>query len=210
MNENSIDWKATFEIFESLSVIIAAIVALYGIDSWRREVKWKRRYELAEETLSLFYEIQDVISVIRSPMSTSNEGKTRKRDENESEEDAELLDQAFTVIERYEKHKEPFHKLRAIKYRFITVFGRESEKPFNDVIDLINKIIRASNILGRRYWNDKGRGHLTEKQYLKHLEKREEYENIIWEDYEDDKITTELREIIGSVEFICNIALVKK
>lgn len=49
-----IDWNLFFDVIKSLSIIIASIVAIYGINSWRREAKWKRKYELAEEVLSLF------------------------------------------------------------------------------------------------------------------------------------------------------------
>ena len=81
MNSTNIDLKLVFDILKSISIIIASGVAIYGINSWRREIKWKRKYELAEETLSLFYEVQDAISIIRSPFVSVSEGKTRKRQE---------------------------------------------------------------------------------------------------------------------------------
>ena len=212
MNCTEIDWSLIFDIFKSISIIIASCVAIYGINSWRRETKWKRKYELAEETLSLFYEVQDAFSVIRSPFGNINEGKTRKREKNEKEEDSIILDQAYTVIERFEKNKEPFFKLRSMKYRFITLFGKESEQYFNDVIKLTNKIMTVSGFLGRRYWQDQGRRKFTEVQYEKHLNKMFEYERIIWEDYgeDEDEIKKELNRIISEVEKICNKVLNKK
>lgn len=212
MNCTEIDWNLVFDILKSLSIIIASGVAIYGINSWRRETKWKRKYELAEETLSLFYEVQDALSIIRSPFGNVNEGKTRKRLENEREEDSEILDQAYTVIERFEKNKEPFFKLRAIKYRFITLFGKESEQHFNDVIKLTNKIMTVSGFLGRRYWKDQGRKKFTDAQFDEHLKKMHEYEGIIWEDYDEngDEIKKEFERIISEIEKICNSVLKKK
>lgn len=212
MNYTEIDWNLVFDILKSISIIIASGVAIYGINSWRRETKWKRKYELAEETLSLFYEVQDALSIIRSPFGNVNEGKTRKRGENEREEDSEILDQAYTVIERFEKNKEPFFKLRAIKYRFITLFGKESEQHFNDVIKLTNKIMTVSGFLGRRYWKDQGRKKFTDAQFEKHLKKMHEYEGIIWEDYDEnsDEIKKEFEKIISEIEKICNSVLKKK
>ncbi|WP_228235727.1 hypothetical protein [Allomuricauda sp. M10] len=206
----NIDWNIAFEILKSLSIIIASSVAIYGINSWRREVKWKRKYELAEEVLSLFYEVQETISIIRSPLGYVNEGSSRKRMENEKPEDTEILDRAYTVIERFEKNKEPFFKLRAMKYRFITVFGRESESPFNEIVKLTNKIMTVSNFLGRRYWRDQGRRKFTDEQFQKHLDKMEEYEAVIWEGYEDDKIKSQLDNIVLQIEKICNTVLKKK
>jgi hypothetical protein len=39
-----------------ISILIGIWVAIYSIDSWRREFQGKRQIELAEETLAMFYE----------------------------------------------------------------------------------------------------------------------------------------------------------
>jgi len=52
----------TIAVLKELSLLIGIWVAIYGIDSWRREHKGKRQLELAEETLALFYEARDVIA----------------------------------------------------------------------------------------------------------------------------------------------------
>ncbi len=207
-----IDWNLLLDIIKSISIIIASIVAVYGIDSWRRETKWKRKYELAEEALSLFYEIQDAISIIRSPLGYVGEGKSRKRDKNEREEDSEILDRAYVVIERFENNKEPFFKLRALKYRFITIFGKESECFFNDVVILTNRIISVSGLLGKRYWKDQGKRQFTEEQFEKHLKRMEEYEGVIWENNSEneDEIKIKLEQIIEGIEKVCNTVLRKK
>lgn len=207
-----IDWSLFFDIVKSVSIIIASIVAVYGINSWRRETKWKRKYELAEEVLSLFYEVQEAISIIRSPLGYSGEGQTRKRTENEDPKDTEVLDRAYTVIERYEKNKDPFNKLRAIKFRFKAVFGKETAKPFNRIAKLTNKILTVSTFLGNRYWKDQGNRIFKEGEFEKHLKRMHEYEAIIWEGHEDgkDEIKKEVSEIIKEIEEICTQIIRKK
>ncbi|TXK77204.1 hypothetical protein [Mesonia sp. K4-1] len=208
MNCTEIDWNLVFDILKSISIIIASGVAIYGINSWRRETKWKRKYELAEEALSLFYEVQDAITTIRSPFGNVNEGKTRERNENERAEDTKILDRAYVVIERFEKNKEPFFKLRALKYRFKTIFGKESENYFNDLVKLTNRILTVSGFLGR-YWKDQGKWNYTDEQEKKNLERIEEYESIIWEGWGDrkDEIKEELERIIEGIESVCNNVL---
>ena len=93
------------EIITSISVMIAAIAFVSGINAWKREFVGKRRIELAETVLAMFYEAQDAIREIRSPFGTTNEGNTRKRSDNELEEDAIILDRAYVVFERYKKEK---------------------------------------------------------------------------------------------------------
>ena len=53
-------------------------MAAYSLDAWRREFMGKRRMELAEEVLALFYQARDVIEQIRSPVRYLGEGQTRE------------------------------------------------------------------------------------------------------------------------------------
>lgn len=78
------------KILESLAVIAAALTAIIGISSWRREMRERREYELAEEILSLFYEARDKISAIRSPLVWSGEGKSRQASPEESPKEKSL------------------------------------------------------------------------------------------------------------------------
>ena len=42
-----------FETIKNLSILLGVWLAIYGIDSWRRELKGRREIELAEETLRI-------------------------------------------------------------------------------------------------------------------------------------------------------------
>ncbi len=117
-------------ILASLSVIIAAIAVILGVGAWQREYVGKRKIELAEEVLALFYEARDAISYIRNIFGFVGEGNTRKADPNESPEDKKIHDDAYVVFERYNKHQEPFNKLYSMRYRYMARFGKDSAKPF--------------------------------------------------------------------------------
>jgi hypothetical protein len=79
------------EFLKNISLIVASCTAIYGIGSWRREYRGKRQAELAEETLSLFYEARDAIKHIRHPFSYAGEGSTREESEKETEEEKKHL-----------------------------------------------------------------------------------------------------------------------
>lgn len=106
--------------------------------------------------MSLFYEVRDRIDYIRNPFSHSGEGKTRKRNENESSEEKEIFDLAYIVYERYEAERTSFQKLSSIKYRFISVFGIKHTEPFDEVNKIVYSILSASQILARNYWKSRG------------------------------------------------------
>lgn len=198
-----------FNLIQCICVVIASITAIFGITSWRREAKWKRKYELAEEVLSLFYECKEKISMIRSPAGYVGEGKTRKRDENELSEESEILDEAYVFFERYEKEKEPFIKLYTLKFRFIAVFGKDANEPFDEIKKIINEILFAANRLGHRYWKDQGRKKFTEAQFEKHLEQMEKYEAIVWSSYENDEFNQKVDKSIEKIEAYC-LSIMKK
>jgi hypothetical protein len=203
--------KDCLDIIQGLSIIIASTVAVWSISSWRRETKWKRKYELAEEVLSTFYDISDRFEIIRSPAGYVGEGKTRKRAKNETEEESKILDQAHVVFERYEKEKTPFVKLMSLKYRFMTLFGKEAIEPFNDIFKLRNKLFLAANSLGRRYWKVQGHRSFTEQQLERHLNEMEKQEAIFWSDLSDeDKFKKEVDLVISKIEKICQIIIEKR
>jgi hypothetical protein len=199
--------NTAFNLIQSISIIIASAVAVWGINSWRREAKWKRKYELAEEVLSLFYECKEKFQVIRRPFGHTNEGKTRKLSEHESADETERLNNAYVFIERYEKEKEPFIKLSSLKFRFMTLFGKESGEPFDEIRKILNTIFFAANRLGQRYWKDQGSGsfNLNDERFKKHIKEMHENEAIIWGHYDEaDKIANQIDDCVLRIENYCS------
>jgi hypothetical protein len=136
-------------IAQSVSVILAALFAIYGFDAWRREHIGKRRIELAEDVLALFYQARDAIAHIRSPFGFGGEGSTRKPAENEKPEHKQALDGAYVLIERYRTHTELFAKLHALRYRFMAQIGVESAKPFDELSRVVNELISSAHEMAR-------------------------------------------------------------
>lgn len=134
-----------FDLLESVAVIAAAVVAAFGVNSWRREHVGKRQLELAEEVLAMFYEAQDAVRAIRSPFGYTNEGRTRKPETNETASQKEWRDRAFVTIERSQQFSPLLSKIRSARYRFIAIFGTEAGEPFLELNRLINELHWAAN-----------------------------------------------------------------
>src|SRR4051812_5842817 len=142
--------KESADVAQSISVILTCAFAIYGIDSWRREFVGKRRMELAEEALALFYQARDAIDAMRSPFGYAGEGTTRKPSEGEDPEDKDALDHAFTLVERYQRHAEMFSRSFALRYRFMAQLGVDAAEPFDGLGRVINELMLASRRLSRR------------------------------------------------------------
>lgn len=114
-------------IGEAIAIGAACWAIISGVGAWKREFIGKRKIELAEEMLATFLEMSDAVAFIRNPFSSSSEGRTRERVDNENPEHSELLDRAYIVFECYEQRREVFVRLNTLKYRFMAVFGGETD-----------------------------------------------------------------------------------
>ncbi len=188
-------------ILQSISVIIAAIAVIIGVNEWRREYIGKRNFDLAEEVLALFYEARDVIRYIRNPFGFSGEGSTRNSDPKESPEEKQINDRAYVVFERYSKRQDLFNKLYSMRYRYMARFGKDSAKPFDDLHKIVNEIFLSARMLAY-CWRDQGhRTWRNEEECEQHLKEMRKYEAIFWEMSPDkDTIKPRLDAVIADIE----------
>jgi hypothetical protein len=160
-------------------------------------------YFIPEETLMFFYQARDAIRDIRSPFIRVGEGCTRKKSDNETSTETELLNRAYIVMERFEKKEDIFNKLTSTKYKFMARFGKESEEPFGELNGIIKEIFVAAYALGNFYWPRQGNVHMEENEFKNHLKEKHEYEAVIWDwGGGRDKISKKVDEIITKVETI--------
>lgn len=194
--------KDFLDLLESVAVITASVFAIYGIDSWRRETKWKRKYELAEEVLFLFYQAEESIKKIRHPFSNSTEGQSRIKGPNETPEQTEILNRAHVVYERYDKEKDIFNELKKLKHRFKVNFGNDSTEPFEEIEKVLQEIFWATYQLARVYW-PRQRKPMTDDKFKEHLSKMEEFESIFWSGASNpDPIDQRVKKAIEKLEYI--------
>ena len=199
------------ELAKNISVILGALALISGIRAWKREYIGKRKIELAEDTLMLFYQARDAISEIRNPFGRSGEGSSRQKGDNETESETELLNRAYVVYERYQKHEELFNKLQSTRYRFMARFGRETEVPFVELNKILKDIFIAAQMLGSHYWQSQGRVRMEGDEFKKHLDEMHKYEAIFWFQGENrDEIGPRVERVIKEVEDITKSTLAEK
>tara|TARA_Y100001936_G_C16086977_1_gene682517 strand:- start:4018 stop:4707 length:690 start_codon:yes stop_codon:yes gene_type:complete len=195
------------DFINSIAILLASLTFIAGASSWRREFIGKRRIELAELVLTKFYEAEDVIKQIRNPISFIGEGSTRKKEKNELKEDSILLDRAYIVIERYQKHNTLFSQIKSMRYQVKAVFGSSAIEPFNELETILNEIFNASHILGSHYWPRQGRVKMTTQDFKKHLQEMQKYEEIFWLT-EKDTISPRIHKTIVKIEGILQVAFI--
>ena len=189
-------------IGESLAVVAAAVIAARGLTAWRSEIQGRRRYELAEEVLALFYETKDRISYMRNPTGVEGEGSTRKRAEGEDPDVSQRLDLAYTAFERYQKSQEAFNRLRALRYRFMAIYGTEAAEPFDKIHQAATRVLLSSRALAH-LWGTPSRRARNESEAIRINESVRKHEAVFWEGEEDDPITPLVDSAVEEMELTC-------
>jgi hypothetical protein len=194
-----VDAKDVANLLQALAVTVAAIAAIYGINAWRRQLIGGKRAEVAEKALVAFYEARDVLQEARSPASFGNEGKTRPRQEGETEAQAGRLDALYAPAERLISQREFFMTLNASRYRFAAYFGSETAAPFLAVLRLRNRVLLAVRML---VTTDLARAPPDLVQQIRR------WERDIWlVGDERDEITREIEQAVEQIETVCRPVL---
>ena len=189
------------EALNSVAVLLGILVAFYGIDSWRMEHSGKRKMELAEDALTLFYEAADAIGHIRHPAGFGSETESIERGEDETDAQFEARRNASIVFIRYQAYNELFSKLHAMRYRFMAQVGREQAKPFDDLRSINISIQGSARVLARLWQREE---FVSNDQREKHYKSIEKHEAIFWSGLEEnDAIAAELKNVIATIEGTC-------
>lgn len=199
------DW---IELLTLISILVGICVAIYGIDTWRREHVGKRQLELAEDTLALFYEAADAIRHMRHAASFGREMQDVEQQDGESDSKFQARQNASVVFHRYNQHQALFNKLHASRYRFMAQIGKEEARPFDELRAITSQITLAANVLARLWSRDHFR---TEEQKKKHWDDIERHEAVFWEgSAEDDPIKPILDKAIVDMDATCKSIIVGK
>lgn len=199
--------KETLEFLTAclqLILTIGAGIALwFGFQTWKIEYLGKKRIELVEDLVAIFFEVRDKISMIRSPWVPAAE-IVKVTQANPNLNDNQAKTNVAVIFQRMDQASETISKFQSLKYRIMATFGEKYEDIFNDVNKQVNKIAISAHMLGTHYWGDNIE-HLELLERKKHFEERSKHESNIWEGLENpDVIKSDLKIIFERIETLAN------
>lgn len=118
-------WK---DIVVSICSAIVAGAAIVGLFTWRKELTGKVKFDLARNMMLLGGKLKDNFEWARYPISQSTEAAERKKRENESEEEAQILDNWYIRKSRLRPLVENLQRLQELGYEAEVVFNKETSK----------------------------------------------------------------------------------
>lgn len=180
------------QLVTTAATILGIGIAWNGLGTWKRELTGKRDIALCQSVIEKFYEAEERMSTLRSPMSFAGEAQTRAPRSLETEEQKLRRDNAFVPLARWSDQFEFWSGLLATKWQMRAVFGDKAVGPY-DRIDAALRSFRAAASV---------RFNMIETEQTDNSELLREFERTIWE-REDDGISSEMRTAIEEMEAIC-------
>lgn len=181
--------------------VVTIVLAMYGLDAWRREHAGRRSIELAEETLAMFYEAADALEHVRNPGSFGSEYRDLVRDPNESNAEFDARRKASIVFTRFSEHSDLFNRIHAMRYRFMAQIGKAQAAPFDELRRIVNDVQAAARMLTRLWPRNTFK---DEAAFLAHQELVNKYEAVFgWTLPEEDPIRPRMDAILKDIEGTC-------
>ncbi len=178
----------------SMSDLGLLFIAMYGLHSWRREYVYKRRVELAEEILIMFYKMKETISWIRSPVLLDYEESELEQQLKTASSDNKKCPIYYLAPKlRIQKAKDLISSFSAMKYIAMIKLDAKLLDKFNEINEILHQISVNSLWLFRDY------------RSVSLVEVRKA-EQVIWETptkREVDEISSQIIRNIEQVEKIC-------
>ena len=155
----------------------------------------KRRAVLAEEVLADFYQARDIIQGARHPGGYTSEGSTRPKTDWETDRDVSLLDSYYRTTERLLAKADFFAQLHAKRYRFLALFGPNTESSFDEIFKVRHEMNVGVHVL---IMNQRNANLGIDASIRERMEAR------IWNmEDADDPITVRLNQSVQGIETIC-------
>lgn len=193
------------EFIQSLLTILATLMVIVGIGTWQRDFLGKRKIELAEEALALFYRAREAVDHIRDPVSFGVETDSSPKREHESDSHHQARMAVAPIHARYKQYSDLFSDIAALKFRFMARFGQEAAVPFDDFRRVVSSILANTVIYVRD--SDRGNSLADENAQKKWADRQEKSMNVIWGGGEDDATKEELDRIVFAIEKACRTAI---
>ena len=187
------------DFLTSLSLVVAGVVAIAGLRTWRRQLKGTTEYELARRVVKAAYRLRDAIDKLRSPLITAAETASALKEtgiEITAKDPNPHAAQSYAVYQvRWKPIADAFHDLELEALEAEALWGRTVRDTIMDLRRSVNKLFSALDLILRQESNpDAG---------ILDRPTREAFEKIIYrmsEKQEDDPYSLDLLNRIAAIE----------
>jgi len=122
------------DIILGLSAIAVAIFAWIGLQTWRRELTGKARFETARNMMRLGFELKDKFGWVRHPLTKYHEHAERTKQTGESERESQVLDEWYAKTNRINSVVETLNKVVELQWEAEILLDESSVQSIKEVV----------------------------------------------------------------------------
>ncbi len=115
-------------IVTSITAVIVAIVAIKGLNAWKRELKGKARYEAASKLMIACLSFQPAFAAARSPAIWWWQGGSRPRDPDEQPDRSPILDRLVIHRHRLEPLVSILERIQESRWAAEVILGTDAKE----------------------------------------------------------------------------------
>ncbi|MER8938079.1 hypothetical protein NKH82_01055 [Mesorhizobium sp. M0915] len=155
----------------------------------------KRDIELCQKVIEIFYEAEHKMNVLRSPMSYSQEGEGRAKEEGETERETDRRNHLFVPLARFNSQSEFWSEFFSYRFRMRALFGDSASDAFRPVDEAVRTFrATAATRYQALFRDERGLNPETSRSF----------DNKIWAGTSDpDVIADKMKEAIAAMEAMC-------
>jgi hypothetical protein len=140
--------KAMLEQTQEIATLAATLIGIWiaasGLNAWKRETTGKRDIELCQKVIEMFYEAEQRMSTLRSPLYYAGEGSERQREDGEGQEETDRRNRVFAPLARLNKQLEFWAEFFSYQFRMRALFGETAVTPFDLVSQALSHFRAAA------------------------------------------------------------------
>ena len=122
------------DIVVGLCAIAVAIVAVFGLRTWRKELTGRAKFDVARNVMRLGFKFKDDFQAARNPFTWLGEYDSRQQQENESKAESRVLNEWYARNRRLQPLIEDLQKLQEVGWEAEIVLGENSSERVSEAI----------------------------------------------------------------------------
>lgn len=127
------------DIVVGVSAIVVAVVAFFGLRTWRRELTGKAKFDVARNMMLLGFKLRADFQWVRHISTSSWEFAGRQQQENESEDASRVLNEWYAKRSRLQPLIENLQKFQEAGWEAEIVLGEDSSRHVLEAITVFRE-----------------------------------------------------------------------
>lgn len=164
------------DIVVGVSALGVAVIAFFGLRTWRRELTGKAKFALARDVMLLGFKLKAHFEDARNPFTYSTESAGRPRKEDETRDISQVLDEWYARASRLKPLQENLIKIQEASWEAQILFSEDSKKSVSEAVTVYRNNFGELSSAISSYFEERHRGATSrmvniDEEWLRELHK---------------------------------------